>query len=732
VRLARGKAAGVVARMANRLLAACFDTWRERAAGALASRRRAEGIVNRLRSRALATAFQSWMEASAALGFARRQANGILARLRCRLLTVAFNLWVDATAAKAAARAAALAAVQRMANRLLAEGFFGWLAAVKWRVRNRAMVQKSLARLLALALSRALDGWRHQTACLRRARAQAAAALSRALNQAIGKAFNGWVAAVQRAVRNRGVARRCLARMQLRVLASALKGWAEASCWQKASRAKVGRSLARLRQALIWRAFSAWASEASEALRELSQLSRALAHWARGSQAAALARWGEAASEAHGQRVKVARSLARLMHRTVSRAFHSWADHASRARAIAAAILAAWREAGSVQARRREQLIRFFTRKAIGLLRHGFVEWRRAAERRRLLATLAEGIASRLLRSRTARLLLAWRDTARYFKQLRESLESQEAATRLRLLQVAWQTWRMHASAMRSVCSAVDRRFTILAFQLLRSAFLCWREAAAAAALERERRLASARRPLLSRSFYGWLYLVSSPAMPRPRPAPQQQPLPAPKQPDPVFSPRKPSATSQTPAPPEPDSYKVTTVTTRHVTSPPRYRTRGPPAYEAADYYHEEELGSGDPPAGYAHSSSSFYPSPAAGAGGKPSPPESPEMRPAAYGGSARSSVHSAYEKVLRECAVLEQKVLELEHQRQLEQVGLDLRRSNMGGVDSPQRSDHPIGILEGLREENTRLQHQLTHAAYANNPLYEFPPGPHGHLHHT
>ena len=402
----------------------------------------------------------------------------------------------------------------------------------------------------------------------------------------------------------------------------------------------------------------------------------------------------------------------------------------------------------AAQQRRRDQLIRFFTRKALLLLRRSFREWARAAERYRMLTNMSEAIAARKARRKLAEAFTAWREIVLYFKKLRRSLDSAAAAAQLRLRKVAFSTWRLQTASARAIAALVLRKYTEACAALLQDAMDAWRaeakgprheelrlaralrllqgrraaqafaawRAAAAATRELLEAQRNAELPLLARCFYGWLYLVRAGANkpPPPKPPPAKAPLPEAK-------------TSQTP-PEESSKYKVVPVTTKLVTSPPRYRQR-------PDQEHSTPLSGASqrPP----YTSLSFTPSPMRQEAARTSASVRPEpawTSPPVFGGAsastARSSaggkmVQSAYEKVLRECAVLEQKVLELEHQKQLEQVTHDLRQPAAGPSSSlpmtPQ-SREAMGFLEGLQAENTRLQFDLGRASYASsNPLYEF-----------
>jgi len=443
-------------------------------------------------------------------------------------------------------------------------------------------------------------------------------------------------------------------------------------------------------------------------------------------------------------------------------AFAAWADASLRAKALVRTAVRAWQAASATQVRRREQLIRFFTRKALGLLRLAYSEWRGLVARKRMLSLLSGQMDAARRRRQLGRLLAAWHRLAGQLALLRSSLDASSAAQGALLLRRAFLTWWRHVrklaaarataesrwlaarrgmlgplmAAWRGVAAdakAADSRLRRALVKLgLRTAgqvFAAWRAAAAvmkAARAEAESIRRSTMRPLLSRSFYGWLYLltgmVARKAVVPPRKPVVKEFTPAPTlapAPEPAPPPKK-SADSQTPAEPAPKPWRVVPVTTTYVTSPPRYgqaglnssfdSSAGSPAtghqhqhhHHTAASFHAERSGQEpvyglDPYGGipaptsavapaqlfssttslrsrHGHSAAAAHSSANASAGGRP---------------SSSRMLHGAYEKVLQECASLEQKVLELEHQRQLEQVSYELHSGRAAG--GPSTVDNPL-----------------------------------------
>lgn len=736
---ARQRVGIISSRLHKRVAARFFGAWRGQMMMRAMLQAHAEAIMTGLRIRVLALCFASWLGHLHKRHLAKACSARILARMQFQQLSSSYKAWHEFAAARASARHAAAVFMRHRQQQVARLAVRCW-AATTWRLaRNRAIVRRRVAKIRAKMALAVFVSWHHQTVALREARILAIKALSKAWHVLQAYAFSAWAVVTQRRIRNSTIIMRSTARLQLRNKLAVLKGWSCAVADMSELRSKVARVSLRRHGNLMHKAFDAWVDITSTGLSVVKQLDRAAHFFANRLETLSWRKWCSFVWKQREYRVKLCRALQRRQLHLTCKVFKAWALTTMQARKCAAAALSAWRKASLARAHRRSQLMRFFTRKALDFLRRSFLEWGRTAKRRKLLELLSDTMCANHSKRELVRILVAWRDTAGHFVRLRESLKSAEEAARARLLVLAFQTWRMCTATLCTVRTLVDRKFMMAcltlqrrvwqawlsnvfdarhrcrladrAWQMLLKRFqahvlAAWYQFAKSQLSSRQEPAAprhDALSPLLSKCFYGWLYLTTGAAPARDVQEPEahrsNQPLTGPAM----------------------QAYQVIPVSTRHVTSPPRNRPPNKAAYFS-------------PLQGPMHYSTTFQasrgttPDDTAKPFADPEPVASPgpgqphELVSRAYrsavGSTARSSamgnmLHSAYEKVLKECAVLEQKVLELEHQRQLEQVSMELRQGH------PQRQN-AHSVLDELREENARINFRLSQEAHSN-PLFAF-----------
>ena len=603
----------------------------------------------------------------------------------------------------------------KMANRQVAGAFERWLELVDIHRRERAVATKALRHMATYKVGAAFRGWGDRVAQRNEQRAKVRRSLAALANRTLHAAFGGWAATWEELKRQRALVQRCLRKLASRTLAGAFAKWAdEVLDAREASRAaaKAEKFLLGLRNRSLFRAFGRWAEMGRELRRHRRLVHRSLARLANRLLAASFGHWaflvGEKREAARKTRLKFTVALNFYSSNLYRKAFALWRRNVRQAsrrdrymRAVGGRILRRhfddWLGTTATNRARRVLLAKIMHRTAHRFLSFAFLQWCRFIARRRRLAhtfrkalkrmdyfkakgaleawkawraaraqerAFAGKFRARSAKRRQGAVLLHWRKAVRVAAWERRVLADADARRRLRTARRAFQGWARAARRERAEGRRLADAAGIFGRVYLRASFAVWRQAGLAGRVRDAQlvQMVAMQRGsnLLVRALQAWR--------------------------DAAAGAQEEDGAVVRGFHAEADRLRLKgglRALGKHArkSKARRNRTRRAAADVTAQAFSKWKL------------FASFHHEPRAAPGPAP--------------GAAQADLSLVYDKVLRECEQLEQKVLELESQR-MDEYGAFAYDKLQVDQEIAKNSEATAAVLQQLADENRMLQAEL------------------------
>jgi len=287
----------------------------------------------RMQQRALSQAFWDWLDGMGVQKQTRYILQRALGKLMNRVLSEAFCSWFDVASSSRENIIALVKGEQFLLglfNRTMRSAYIQWVSVCEEANHQRRLIRKSLMRISQRVLVDAFDDW---LLILEEKRAAEAVQrrLERAIlfmsNRAMHMAFGRWLEYAFEAQKQRSKISRVIVRLQNVKLSASYHGWADAVLARRIQRGKVRKAMGRILSRTCSKTFVRWLEQVEKMKHMRSILSRSLKKMTLRHLAAAFTSWAEVVEEKRlfdRGALQTSRFLLALMKRRHRAVFSGW------------------------------------------------------------------------------------------------------------------------------------------------------------------------------------------------------------------------------------------------------------------------------------------------------------------------------------------------------------------------------------------------------------------------